>query len=60
MYVPFNEEEKEEDECSIDIRPEYISKFDFTRKTQVALLKISGGSKWHFLVLKSDMEENSD
>ena len=56
MYVPFNEDEEE---C-FDIRPEYISKFNFTRKPQVVLLKVSDGDKWHFLALKSDEEENSD
>ena len=39
---------------------EYISDFNFTRKKQVALLKISNGKKWHFLALKSDQEENSE
>ena len=39
MYVPFNEGEEE----SFDIRPEYISKFNFTRKIQVVFLKISDG-----------------
>ena len=56
MYVPFNEGEEE----SFDIRPEYISKFNFTRKIQVVLLKISDGDTWHFLALKSDKGENSD
>ena len=49
LYVPFNEDDEEE---SIDIRPEYISKFIFTTKIQVVLLKISGGVKWHFFSIK--------
>ena len=57
MYVPFNEEINED---IIDVRPEYISKFNFTRKIQVVLLKISDGEKWHFLALKSEKEENND
>ena len=57
MYFPFNEEDKEE---SVDVQPEYISKFNFTRKKQVAWLKISNGDRWHFLALKSEQEENTD
>ena len=53
LYVPFGEE-------NIDVRPEYISKFYFTRKNQVVLLKISNGEIWHFLALKSEKEEDSD
>ena len=57
LYVPYEEEENE----IIDVQPEYISKFNFTKKKQVVLLKISDGSgKWHFLALKSELEENSD
>ena len=52
LYVP-NEE-------NIDVRPEYISKFNFTSKKQVVLLKISNGEKWQFLALKSEQEESSD
>ena len=33
---------------------EYISNYNFTRKIQVALLKISDSKNWHFLVLKSE------
>ena len=51
LYVPFNEQ---------DVRPEYISKHNFTRKIQVALLKISDGDKWHFLALKSEKDDNGD
>ena len=53
LYVPFEEE-------IIDVRSEYISKFNFTRKIQVVLLKTSDGEKWHFLALKSKKEEDSD
>ena len=53
LYVPCDVE-------LIDLRPEYISKFNFTRKIQVVLLKIWNGKKWHFLALKSEEEENSD
>ena len=57
LYVPYEEEENE----IIDVQPQYISKFNFTKKKQVVLLKISDGSgKWHFLALKSELEENSD
>lgn len=44
----------------MDIRQEYISKHNFTRKIQVIFLKISDGEKWHFIALKSDCEDNSD
>ena len=37
----------------MNVEQEYISKYNFTRKIQVALLKISDGKKWHFLALKS-------
>ena len=57
LYVPNEEEENE----IIDVQPEYISKFNFTKKKQEVLLKISDGSgKLHFLALKSELEENSD
>ena len=55
MYVAFNEKDKKE---SVDVLPEYVSKFNFTRKKQVLLLKVSNGNKWHFLALKSEQEEN--
>ena len=54
LYVLYEEEE------IIDVLPEYISKYNFTRKKQIALLKISNGERWHFLALKSEQEENSD
>ena len=57
LYVPFNKQDKEE---TVDVLPEYISKFNFTRKKQIALLKISNGDRWHFLALKSEQEENTD
>ena len=57
LYVPFADEDEREFD---DVRPEYISKFNFTGKIQVVLLKISDGDKWHFLALKSKKEENSD
>ena len=44
MYVPYNQQE---------IRPEYISKYNFTRQSQITLLKISNNEIWHFLALKS-------
>ena len=51
LYVPCNTEE---------IRPEYISKYNFDRKNQVTLLKITDGKgTWHFLSLKSEPTENS-
>ena len=44
-YFPYNEQE---------IRPEYISNYNFDRKNQVALLKITDDKgTWHFLSLKS-------
>ena len=55
LYVAFNEKDKKE---SVDVLPEYVSKFNFTRKKQVLLLKVSNGNKWHFLALKSEQEEN--
>ena len=54
LYVPSDNE-------IIDVYPEYISKFNFTRKNQIVILKISDGSeKWHILALKSEKEENGD
>ena len=60
LFVPFNEKEDEEGPENMNIQPEYISKFNFTRKKQIVLLKISNGDRWHFLALKSEQEENSD
>ena len=54
LYVPFDDEMN-------DVNPEYVSKFNFARKKQIVLLKISDGcKKWHFLALKSEQEENSE
>ena len=42
-----------------EIRPEYISKYNFTRKNQVTLLKITDNNgTWHFLALKSEPTED--
>ena len=50
LYVPNNTEE---------IRPEYISKYNFDRKNQVTLLKITDGNgTWHILSLKSEPTED--
>ena len=38
---------------SRQIRQDYISKHNFTRKKQVTILKITDGEKWHFRALKS-------
>ena len=38
----------------------FQTKFNFTRKKQIVLLKISNGDRWHFLALKSEQEENTD
>ena len=44
-----------------DIKPEYVSKHNFTRKVQISLLKITDGDdKWYFLALKSYYINNSD
>ena len=59
MYIPFNKEDDDNVNETIDVEQECISDFNFTRKKQVVLLKISNGKKWHFLALKSDQEENS-
>ena len=59
MYIPFNKEDNDNVTEIIDVEQEYISNFDFTRKKQVVLLKISNNKKWHFLALKSDPEQNS-
>ena len=46
LYVPYDTEQ---------IRPEYISKYNFDRKSQVTLLQITDGKgTWHFLALKSE------
>ena len=58
--IPFNKEDNDNGIETIDVEQEYISNFNFTRKKQVVLLKISNGKKWHFLALKSDQEENSE
>ena len=60
MYIPFNKEDDDNVNETIDVEQECISNFNFTRKKQVVLLKISNGKKWHFLALKSDQEENSE
>ena len=60
MYIPFNKEDNDNGIETIDIEQEYISNFNFTRKKQVVLLKISNDKKCHFLALKSDQEENSE
>ena len=50
LYVPNNTEE---------IRPEYISKYNFDRKNQVTLLKITDGNgTWHILSVKSEPTED--
>ena len=50
LYVPYNTEET---------RSEYISKYNFDRKNQVTLLKITDGKgTWHFLALKSEATED--
>ena len=58
--IPFNKEDNDNGIETIDVEQEYISNFNFTRKKQVVLLKISNGKKRHFLALKSDQEENSE
>ena len=55
LYVPFVDQNDDK-----NINPEYISEYNFTRKIQVVLLKISNGKILHFLALKSEKEENSD
>ena len=61
MYIPFNKEKGTVGDEVFNILPEYISDFNFTRKIQVVLLKISDGKKWHFLAaLKDEKEEDSD
>ena len=62
LYVPFNAEINKEitNKEIIDVRSEYISKFNFTRKIQEILLKISNGEKWHFIALKSEKEKDSE
>ena len=42
LYGPYEEEEEEE---IIEVLPEYISNHNFTRKKQIALLKISNGER---------------
>ena len=50
LYVPYNTEE---------IRPEYISSYQFTRKNQVTLLRIiDDKGTWHFLAMKSEPTED--
>ena len=50
LYVPYD---------TAEIRPEYISKYNFDRKNQVTLLKITDNNgTWHFLALKSEPTED--
>ena len=50
LYVSYDTEQ---------IRPEYISKYNFDRKNQLTLLKITDGKgAWHFLALKSEPTED--
>ena len=50
LYVPLDTEE---------IRPEYISKYNFTRTNQETVLKITDNNRtWHFLALKSKPTED--
>ena len=44
LYVPHNTEK---------IRHAYKSKYNLTRETQVILLTITDGEKWHYLAVKS-------
>ena len=54
FFIPFNEEDIKNDIETMNVEQECISNKGFTRKIQVALLKISDGKKWHFLALKSE------
>ena len=50
LYVSYDTEQ---------IRPEYISKYNFDRKNQLTLLKITDGKGgWHFLALKGEPTED--
>ena len=50
MYVPSGKR---------NVCPEYISKDNFTAKTQVTLLKITDDKgNWHFLSLRGALDEN--
>ena len=50
LYVRYGSEQ---------IRPEYISNYNFVRKKQVTLLKITDDKgTWHFLALKSEPTED--
>ena len=61
MYIRFDKEKETVGDEVFNILPEYISDFNFTRKIQVVLLKISDGKKWHFVAaLKGEKEEDSD
>ena len=42
----------------MNVEQECISNYNFTRKLQVALLKISDHKKWHLLALKSEQDNN--
>ena len=52
MYIPFNEEDNDNGIETIDVEQEYISNFNFSRKKQLVLLKISNGKKWHLMLQK--------
>ena len=58
FFIPFNEEDNKNDIETMNVEQEYISNYNFTRKIQVALLKISDSKNWHFLALKSEQDNN--
>ena len=58
FFIPFNEEDNKNDIENMNEEQEYISNYNFTRKIQVALLKISDSKNSHFLVLKSEQDNN--
>ena len=56
FFVPYDNEDEGTEVMNVE--QEYISNYNFTRKIQVALLKISNGKKWHFLALKSEADND--
>ena len=56
FFVPYDNEDEGTEVMNVE--QEYISNYNFIRKIQVALLKISNGKKWHFLALKSEADND--
>ena len=50
FFVPYDKEKNDEGTESMNVEQEYISNYNFTRKIQVALLKISNAKNGIFFI----------